>query len=110
MINNDVLLRIFVKDLIAPNNTSDNPTLFSVEGNALMANPNIGKVWPDVEAKGVGKLQNVLGQLGKRNKIEVVEMSEGYDMWDSDFIIFGAQGMKNREFYKIMKNVGYGAD
>jgi len=110
LISNKQCLRIFVKDLIVPENTFTNPKLFSIEGNIQQANPNIEKVWPEVEGKGVGLLQNLLGQLGKKEKIEIVEMSKGYDLWDENFIILGAQAMKCREYYNIMDKVGYYMD
>lgn len=110
LMNNKKTLLIFVKDLIVPNNTFAEPKLFSIEGNVQQANPNIGKVWPEVEGKGVGLLQNLLGQMGKKDKIEIIEMSKGYDLWDSDFIILGAQAIKCREFYEVMEKVGYYVD
>jgi len=110
LINNKKTLRIFVKDLIVPNNTFLEPKLFSIEGNVQQANPNISKVWPEVEGKGIGLLQNLLGQMGKKDKIEIIEMSKGHDLWDSDFIILGAQAVKCREFYEVMEKVGYYVD
>lgn len=109
-INNKSVVKIYVKDLLVPDNTFQSPKLFSQEGNTTQANPNISKVWPEVESKATAKLTNLLGTLGKRDKIEIVEMSRGHDSWDSNMIVLGAQAMKCREFYEIMEEVGYGVD
>jgi len=103
-------LKIFVKDLFVPDNTWNSPKLFSKEGDILQKNPNIHKVWPDVEAKAVAQLSNLLGDLGKKKGIEIVEMSEGYDDWESNMMVLGAQAVKCREFYKVMNKVAYGVD
>ncbi|MFA5109300.1 MAG: hypothetical protein WC458_02050 [Patescibacteria group bacterium] len=110
MIDNNKDLKIFVKDLFVPNNTFDSPKIFSKEGEYTQANPNISSVWPDVEAIGVAKLFNLLGRLGKKDKLTVVEMSKGLDIWNSDIIVLGAQAIKSLEFYKVMGNVGYSMD
>lgn len=101
---------VFVKDLIVPENTIHNPKLFSVEGNSYQANPNIGKVWSDVEARGIAMLLNLLGRLGKKEKLKVEEMSTGYSKWDCNLIVLGAQAVKSREFYQVMGNVGFYVD
>lgn len=110
MTDNDLSLNIFVKDLVVPQNTSTSPKLFSQEGMQMQANPNIVKVWPEVEARGLAEILNLLGQLDKKDKIDLVEMSKGYDEWDENLIVLGAQALKSREFYRIMKNVGYSMD
>ncbi len=110
MIDNKKDLNIFVKDLFVPDNTSESPKIFSKEGAYKQANPNIASVWPNVEAIGVAKLFNLLGRLGKKDKLTVVEMSKGLDVWDSNIIVLGAQSVKSLEFYKVMDNVGYSMD
>ena len=109
-VDNEKISKIFVKDLMVPDNTSENPKLISREGSILHANPNILKVWPDVEAKGTARLLNLFGRLGKKDKLEIVEMSEGYNSWDCNLIVLGAQSGKSGEFYNIMENVGYKMD
>lgn len=109
-INNKTLLKVYVKDLFVPDNTFDHPKLISQEGTVLQTNPNIDKVWPEAESRAVAELFNLLGLLGKRQKIEIVEMSKGYNEWNSNMIVLGAQAMKCREFYEVMINVGYGVD
>ena len=37
-------------------------------------------------------------------------MGKGYNEWDSNMIVLGAQAMKCREFYEIMTNIGCGVD
>lgn len=110
IIDEGKLVRIFVKDLIVPDNTNNSPKLFSVEGAQLLAHPNITEVWPKVEAEGIIKLMTLLNQLGKRKKVEIVEMSKGHDLWDSNLIVLGAQAGKCRNFYDLMENVGYYMD
>lgn len=110
MINNKEKLKIFVKDLIVLNNTLDNPKLISIEGTFKQYNPNIEKVWPEVEAIGIARTLNLLGRLGKKDNLDIVEMSKGYDMWNSNLIVLGAQAFKSIEFYKVMESVGYFMD
>ena len=55
-------------------------------------------------------LLNLFGELGKRDKLEIVEMSRGYDFWDTDMIILGAQAMKCMDFYEVLENVAYSMD
>ena len=109
-LDNNKELKVYLKDLIVPENTWDNPKLFSQEGNFHQKNPNIDKVWPEVEGRTVAELFNLLGTLGKHKKIEVTEMSKGYDEWNVNMIVLGAQAIKCREFYQIMENVAYGVD
>ncbi|MFA5163262.1 MAG: hypothetical protein WC441_01910 [Patescibacteria group bacterium] len=108
--DNNEELKIFVKDLIVLDNIISAPKLISKEGEQVQYNPNIEKVWPDVEAIGVAKLFNLLGQIGKNNKLSIIEMSVGFNMWDSNLIVLGAQSFKSREFYRLMENVGYRID
>ena len=110
MIDDKEKLKIFVKDLIVPNNTLDNPKLVSIEGIFKQYNPNIEKVWPEVEARGIARILNLLGCLGKKDNLDIIEMSKGYDMWNSNLIILGAQAFKSREFYRVMEDVGYFMD
>lgn len=110
IVDNEVKLRIFVKDLLVPENTPEEPKLFSMEGLMRHINPNISIVLPEVEAIGMAKLLNVLGRLGKKDKIDIVKMSEGFHLWDSNLIVLGAQSGKSREFYEIMEHVGYEMD
>ena len=37
-------------------------------------------------------------------------MSKGFDVWDKNMIILGAQAMKCMDFYEVMDNVGYNVD
>ena len=110
IIDNKILVRIFLKDLEVPGNTIDNPKLISKEGNFEQKHPNIDKVWPEVEGRGIAELLNLLGHLGKKDKTEIIEMSRGYNQWDSNLIILGAQAVKSMEFYQIMDKVGYYVD
>lgn len=110
ILNNKIQTKIFIKDLICPNNTIDDPKLVSIEGSYHQYNPNIEKVWPEVEARGIAELLNFLGELGKRDKLEIVEMSRGYDQWGTDMIVLGAQAVKCLEFYQVMEKVGYRMD
>lgn len=108
--NNKIILKIFVKDFIVRDNTIINPKLFSVEGPTTQAHPNIDKVWAEAETRGITQLSNLLGQLGKKDKIEIVEMSEGFNKWDTNMIVLGAQAMKCMDFYKLMEYVAYSMD
>lgn len=108
--DNNHLLRIFVKDFIVNENTFEDPKLISIEGPTTQAHPNVEKVWPEVEAKGIARLLNLLGDLGKRQKIEITEMSKGYEFWDCNMIVLGAQAMKCMDFYEVMQNVAYSVD
>jgi len=111
MVDNKKLLRIFVKDFIVKDNTGKSPPkLISQEGPTIQEHPNIEKVWAEAEAIGVAKLLNLLGELGKKDKLEIVGMSRGYDFWDTDMIVLGAQAMKCMNFYEVMKNVAYSVD
>jgi len=110
MIDNKKVLRIFIKDFYVHNNTLEEPKLISQEGDVFQFNPNIDKVFAEVEVQGVSLLGNLLGQIGKREKIKIMKMSEGYSLWDTDFFILGAQALKCREFYELMDNCGYSMD
>ncbi len=108
--DNKLLTRIFVKDFIVKDNVFASPKLFSTEGPTTQAHPNIEKVWAEAEGRGVARLLNILGELGKRDKLEITEMSRGYDSWDSNMIVLGAQAMKCMDFYEVMENVAYSMD
>lgn len=108
--DNKQLVRIFVKDFIVKDNVFADPKLFSIEGPTTQAHPNIEKVWAEAEGHGVARLLNILGELGKRNKLEITEMSKGYDSWDSNMIVLGAQAMKCMDFYEVMEDVAYSMD
>ncbi|OGM27035.1 hypothetical protein A3E13_03000 [Candidatus Woesebacteria bacterium RIFCSPHIGHO2_12_FULL_40_20] len=110
LVDNKNLVRIFVKDFIVENNTINSPKLFSQEGPTTQAHPNIEKVWAEAESRGIAFLLNLFGELGKRDKLEIVEMSRGYDIWDTDMIILGAQAMKCMDFYEVMEDVAYSMD
>ncbi|MBI2020508.1 hypothetical protein HYS94_03725 [Candidatus Daviesbacteria bacterium] len=110
IIDNKKLTRIFVKDFIVKDNINSNPKLFSEEGPTTQAHPNVEKVWPEAEARGIARLLNTLGELGKREKLEITEMSKGYEFWDSSMIVLGAQAMKCMNFYEVMENVAYSVD
>lgn len=110
IVDNGKVVKVFVKDLLVPENTPEAPKLISEEGTMRQYNPNIDKVWPEVEARGIAELLNLLGQLGKKDKLEIVEMSRGYDSWNCNLFVLGAQSGKSLEFYKIMENVGYRMD
>lgn len=109
-LNNKTSIKIYVKDLIVPGNTIHNPKLFSNEGNIQQINPNINKVWPEVESRAVATISNLLGELGKSKNIFIVELSKGYNEWTNNMIVLGAQAVKSREFYEVMNNVGYGVN
>ena len=110
IVDNKNLVRIFVKDFVVKDNTIDSPKLFSQEGPTTQAHPNIEKVWAEAEGRGIAMLLNLFGELGKREKFEIVEMSRGYDFWDTDMIVLGAQAMKCMDFYEVMNNVAYSMD
>jgi hypothetical protein len=110
LLNNKTILKVYIKDLIVPNNTLDTPKLISQEGKLTQINPNIEKVWPEAEARAVAELFNLLGTLGKNKNISIVEMSKGYGEWDNNMIVLGAQAVKCREFYELMEHVAYGVD
>lgn len=110
MTDNKVLVRIFVKDFIVKDSHLPPPKLISQEGPTVQEHPNVEKVWPEAEVKGIGYLSNLLGELGKREKLEIVEMSRGFNMWDSNMVILGGQAMKSMDFYKVMENVAYSMD
>lgn len=109
-LSNKSELKIFVKDLIVPNNTSSEPKLISTEGAMTLIHPNIIKVWSEVEARGASAITNFLGSLGKTEKIKIVEMSSGHADWQGNIIILGAQSGKSLGFYGIMEKVGYRMD
>lgn len=96
--------------MIVPENTREQPKLISQEGLSKMYHPNISKVWPEVEGRALADIFNLFGELGKTQKLDVVEMSEGYDQWNTDMIILGAQAIKCRDFYVVMDEVGYKVD
>lgn len=110
IVDNKNLVRIYVKDFIVRDNTTSSPKLFSREGPTTQAHPNIEKVWAEAEGRGVAMLLNLFGELGKRDKLEIVEMSKGYDSWDTDMIVLGAQAMKCMDFYEVMEDVAYSMD
>lgn len=111
MVDSKSLLRIFVKDFIVRDNTGGSPPkLISQEGPTTQEHPNIEKVWAEAEARGVARLLNLLGELGKKDKLEVVEMSRGYDFWDTNMIVLGAQARKCMDFYEVMEDVAYSVD
>ncbi|MDO8498535.1 MAG: hypothetical protein Q7S44_02010 [bacterium] len=110
MVDNKILLKIFIKDFIVKDNTINNPKLFSIEGPTTQAHPNIEKVWAEAETRGVTQLFNLLGQLGKKDKLEIIEMSDGFNHWDTNMIVLGGQAMKSMDFYKVMDNVAYSMD
>lgn len=110
IINQKIEVKIFVKDFIVNDNVGSSPKLSSVEGPTTQLHPNIEKVWAEAEARGIAELLNLLGSLGKRSNLEIVEMSSGYDMWNKDMIVLGAQAMKCMDFYEVMENVAYSVD
>lgn len=105
---NEVL--IFLKDFIVKNNTLSDPKLISSEGPTTQLHPNIDKVWAEAEARGAADIFNVIGDLGKRKKLELSEMSTGYGIWNKDMIVLGAQAMKCMDFYEVMEKVAYSMD
>jgi len=110
IIDEKIEVKIFVKDFIVPDNTNSSPKLSSQEGPTTQLHPNIEKVWAEAEARGVAELLNLLGDMGKRINLEIVEMSSGYDIWNKDMIVLGAQAMKCMDFYEVMENVAYSVD
>jgi len=107
---NKNLVRIFVRDLYVNENVP-NPLIAQEGANGIRGYvPNIGKVWPAVEGKGIGYIFSVLGSVGKKEKIEIVEMGDDTGLWNSNLIILGAQTQKCFDFYEKMKNVAYGVD
>lgn len=109
-LSNNKQLKVYIKDLFVHDNTFNNPKLISQEGNSIQMNPNIDKVWPEVESRAIAEIFNLFGTLGKHKKIEIVEMSKGCGEWTNNMIVLGAQAVKCREFYEIMQNVAFGVD
>lgn len=110
LLQNKNQVNIYLKDLIVPNNTTKSPKLLSKEGSTLQAHPNIDKVWPEVEARGAAMLWNLLGELGKRDNLSLIEMSKGYDQWTTNIVVLGAQAKKCMDYYEMMEHVGYSMD
>lgn len=110
IINKKIEVKIFIKDFIVNDNVHSSPKLSSVEGPTTQLHPNIEKVWAEAEARGVAELLNLLGNMGKRSNLEIVEMSSGYDTWDKDMIVLGTQAKKCMDFYEVMENVAYSVD
>ncbi len=99
--------RIFVRDLILPENTP----LISVEPRVgVGAVPNVRQLWPDVEGRGATSVFNVLGQVGKTRNIEIVHMSQDIGEWNCHVIVLGAQANKCYDFYRLMENVAFRMD
>jgi hypothetical protein len=105
--NNKAKTRIFVRDFIVPNNllfTSDQNC------NSFSSIKNIQYVWARVEGIALANILNVLGQINKKENIEIVEMSKDTGLWDSNIIIIGAQAQKCFDFYRTMEKVAYRMD
>jgi hypothetical protein len=109
-LDNGRQLNIFLKDMFVPDNTEATPKLASQEGPIMLVHFNIDKVWPEVEARGAADLLNLLGKLRKDKRLDIVEMSRGYDIWNTNIIVLGAQAGKSNAYYEMMKNVGYYVD
>lgn len=105
--NSNTVSTIYIKDFIVDNNLPIDPKLYSREGPMLQKHPHIDKVWSEVEGRASAELLNLLGNFGKRDKLEIVEMSNGYGSWDTNMIVLGAQAVKSMEFYEFMECVGY---
>ncbi len=105
--NQEELCRIFVRDLVLP----ENIPLISVEPRVgVGAVPNVRQLWPDVEGRGATSVFNVLGQVGKTHDIEIVHMSQDIGQWNSHVIILGVQANKCYDFYRLMENVAFRVD
>lgn len=106
--DNDKKVRIFVRDFFIRNGTN----LYSREGlnGPIGIVPNVLELWPSVEGKGLGNLFYVLGQVGKKDQVEIVEMGKDSGLWDSNLMVLGAQTQKCFDFYKKMEHVAYEID
>jgi hypothetical protein len=71
---------------------------------------NVYDFWADVDGMGMSYVFNALGQVGKRQNIRVVRMSQDIGIWNTNLIIIGAQAQKNCDFYDNLRSVTYKID
>lgn len=104
--DNNRLTRIFVRDFEIP----PGALLLSRDSGGVGQVPNVLELWPRVEGLALANLLNVMGQVGKSQKIQVIEMSKDQGLWEGDLVVLGAQAQKCFDFYKQMKCVAYYMD
>jgi len=92
--DNDRKVRIFIRDFFIPLGTP----LFSKDGSGIGQVPNVTELWPRVEGIAMANILNVLGQVSKKENIEIIEMSKNTGLWDSNIIVLGAQAQKCFDF------------
>lgn len=107
LINKDSRVDFYVADLLLAQNSSGRPALFSSYKGQLYTNPNIQDVWPECEGKGLIKFFQALGQFNKTDGLSVKKMSSDPEDWGSNVVVFGAQTGRCRDFFRLMKPVGY---
>lgn len=100
---NEKRIRIFIRDFEIPAGA----LLLSREAGRIGQVPNVHELWPRVEGVALANVLNVLGQVGKKDNIEIIEMSKDTGLWDSNIIVLGAQAQKCFDFYDQMENVAY---
>jgi hypothetical protein len=100
------LVRIFVRDFLIP----PGAPLLSREPQGTGFVPNVHELWPRVEGLALADVLNVLGQVGKKSNIQIVEMSKDTGLWNSHLIVLGAQAQKCFDFYDQMTGVAYRVD
>lgn len=104
--DNNRIVRIFIRDFFILPGTS----LFSKDRGGIGQVPNVVELWSRVEGIAIANILNVLGQVSKKENIEIIEMSKNTGLWDSNIIVLGAQAQKCFDFYKNMKKVAYYMD
>jgi len=99
---------MFVRDLVLDANSK----VLAIEPRiGAFEIPNVRRLIPEVEGKGIAYIFNVLGQVGKTKNIEIMGMSEDVrGEWNSHVILLGAQSQKHFDFYRLMRNVAYRMD
>ena len=104
--DNNRKVRIFIRDFFI----SPRTPLFSKDRSGIGQVSNVVELWPRVEGIALANILNVLGQVSKKENIEVIEMSKDTGLWDSNLIVLGAQAQKCFDLYKNMKKVAYYMD
>ena len=104
----DQLVRVFVRDFFV----DPSRPLLVRDGPAgpPAGVRNVHRLWSDVEGRGVAYVLNALGEVGKTEQIEIVQMSDDPGLWDSHFVLLGAQAQKCFDFYDRMESVAFRMD
>jgi hypothetical protein len=99
--------KIFIRDFMNP---GASPILSVEAGRPMGVVPNVPKLWADADGRGATSIFNVLGQVGKTQNIEIVQMSQDIGEWNSHVIVIGSQANKSFDFYRLMQNVAFRVD